>query len=216
MTHGLTRPAPKFGLDNRSHHPDKSSAGAPVLVRRREPSASGEIAPQRETDDRTRFDTRKTILYIHHSRGLGGALVSLVSLVQRLDQSKYRPVVACLYNSEVVPYLRKHGIEVQVCEGLSVFQHSTAGWFRLYNPLGVWYVARELLSFLPSAWRTKRLVHEQRADLVHLKFTDIGALGAGHMARRVAVDMAHQRIGDWRSSGPASPNLELDGAQARR
>ena len=138
------------------------------MLGRRWEHGGGEIAPHRETDGRTRSDARKTILYIHHSRGLGGALVSLVGLVQRLDHSKYRPVVVCLYNSEVVPYLRAHGIEVQVCEGLSVFQHTTAGWFRLYSPLGVWYVARELLDFLPSAWRTKHLVHEQRADLVHL------------------------------------------------
>ncbi len=122
----------------------------------------------------------KTVLYVHHGRGLGGAPLSLLYIIQRLDQRRYRPVVLCLYDSEVVPHFRKHGVEVHVCKGVRELQHTTAGWFRLYSLLGLWGFVRSVASFLPSVWKTKRLVQYHGAALVHLNSLTLApsALGA--------------------------------------
>ena len=123
---------------------------------------------------------RVTILYIYHGRSLGGASLSLLYLIQHLDPSRYRPVVCCLHDSEVVAYFRQKGVETHVCSGIGDFQHTTAGWHPLYNPLGFWGLGRSLVSFLPSAWRTKALLQRYGADLVHLNSVTLApsALGA--------------------------------------
>ena len=55
---------------------------------------------------------KKKILYIHHGKGLGGAPLSLLYLIQALDKTKYHPVVLFLYDSEVVDLFKSKGIEV--------------------------------------------------------------------------------------------------------
>ena len=92
----------------------------------------------------------------------------MLYLIHHLDHNRYRPVVICLHDSDVVSYFRQQGIETHVCPGLSDFQHTTAGWYRLYSPLGWWNLSRALVRFLPSAWRTKALLRKHNADLVHL------------------------------------------------
>ena len=123
---------------------------------------------------------RVTILYVYHGQSLGGAPLSLLYLIQHLDLSRYRPVVCCLHDSDVVAYFRQKGVETHVCSGIGDFQHTTAGWYPLYNPLGFWGLGRSLVSFLPSAWRTKALLQRYGADLVHLNSVTLApsALGA--------------------------------------
>jgi len=125
-------------------------------------------------------DKRVTILYVYHGQGLGGAPLSLLYLIQHLDPSRYRPVVCCLHDSDVVAYFRQKGVETHVWSGIGDFQHTTAGWHPLYNPLGSWGLGRSLLNFLPSAWRTQAQLQRYNANLVHLNSATLApsALGA--------------------------------------
>ncbi len=130
---------------------------------------------------------RVTILYVYHGQGLGGAPLSMLYLIQHLDRTRYYPAVVCLHNSDVVPYFRQQGIETHVCPGLSDFQHSTAGWYPLYSPLGWRGLGQALVRFLPSVWRTKALLHKHNADLVHLNSLTLSPVALGAWLAGVPV-----------------------------
>ena len=51
---------------------------------------------------------KKKILYIHHGKGIGGAPLSLLYLIESLDKQKYHPIVLFLHYSEVVDLDRTH------------------------------------------------------------------------------------------------------------
>ena len=87
------------------------------------------------------------ILYIHHGRGIGGAPLSLLYLIQQLDRTQYEPVVLCLYESSAADLYRAEGVETHVARGVRTFDHSTLLWYNLRRP---WRLPWRLLTFWPS------------------------------------------------------------------
>src|SRR5277367_6848761 len=77
--------------------------------------------------------TKKTILFIHHGKGLGGAPLSLLYLIQGLDKSKYHPCVLFLHDSEVIEMYKKNGIETFGPINIMDFPHTKIWWFRWYH-----------------------------------------------------------------------------------
>ena len=132
-----------------------------------------------DLDGVSQLQARKTILYIHHGIGLGGAPLSLIYVIQCLDKTRYHPVVVGLHDSEVIPLFRQQGIEVYVDVGLSDFQHTTGGWYPLYSPLGLWGLVRALVHFLPTVWRARAVIQDHNADLVHLNSLSLAPVALG-------------------------------------
>ncbi len=120
------------------------------------------------------------ILYFHHADKLGGAPLSLLDLVERLDRSRFQPVVCCLKDGEVVSYYRQRGVETHVVTGITTFGHTTGGWYPLYNPVSVWRFGKSLVRFPLAVWRTYKLIQAQKPALVHLNSLTLvpSAIGA--------------------------------------
>ncbi|RJO72587.1 MAG: glycosyltransferase family 1 protein [Myxococcales bacterium] len=111
----------------------------------------------------------KRILYIQHATAMGGSVLSLLYLIQKLDRDRYTPVIACLGTGGCVPeFYREHGIETLLCPALSIFPHTTGGWFPLHNPRAFFQLAMTLFRFPGSIRATRRLLREIKPDLVHL------------------------------------------------
>jgi glycosyltransferase involved in cell wall biosynthesis len=129
------------------------------------------------------MDTRR-VLYVEMAHGMGGSLVSLLQLVRGLDRSRYEPVVLFYWDNPFVERFRELGIEVIVWSPARQESDSTVpiplptaverpkrwfakyGWLAtLYHAAG--YVARFLFQTLPLAWRLRRVIKEQRIDLLH-------------------------------------------------
>ena len=68
---------------------------------------------------------RKKILYVHHGGGIGGAPLSLLYLIQKLDKTKYNPTVLCLYESEATDLYRNEDIRTFVTRGIRGFSNTT-------------------------------------------------------------------------------------------
>ena len=122
----------------------------------------------------------KTILYFHHGFGLGGAPLSLLRLVQALDPQQYRPIIVCLQDGEAAQLFREQRVETRICTKIKSFNHTTAGWYALYNPWQVIQMMALLVRFMPSARETAALVREYQPALVHLNSLTLApsALGA--------------------------------------
>lgn len=126
----------------------------------------------------------KRILYIQHATAMGGSVLSLLYLIQKLDCSRYTPIVACAGPESLVTSLyRDHGIETLSFPELSIFPHTTGGWFPLYNPRALVQLAMTIARFPNSIRATQRLIGELAPDLVHLNSIVLvpSAIGAARM-----------------------------------
>lgn len=114
---------------------------------------------------------KKKILYIHHGKGLGGAPLSLLYLIEGLDKTKFEPVVLFLHDSEVVDFYRLKGITVAGVVGLEDLPHTKIYWFRWYNlrPLfkSVWHYFKTTI-FVANKW-----IKKIEPDLIHLNTSSL-------------------------------------------
>jgi len=117
--------------------------------------------------------SKKKVLYIHHGKGLGGAPLSLLYLIEGLDKTKFEPVVLFLHDSEAVELYRSKGINVVGIVGLEDFSHTKVYWFR-------WYHFHHLLkslwhSFKTSVFVANKWIKKINPDLIHLNTSSLTA-----------------------------------------
>ena len=106
------------------------------------------------------------IIYIHHERALGGAPLSLLFLLRKLDRSKYEPHVICLREGPAAEMYRKEGFPVQVIEGPDL-SHTELVWFRWWQfPR----LAARLILSVPLFFRLRRALAAtaKNRPIVHL------------------------------------------------
>lgn len=123
----------------------------------------------------------KRILYVQHADAMGGSVLSLASLVQRLDRARYSPTVACAGpEGPVTAFHRLQGVDTLACPDLSIFPHTTAGWLPLYDPRALMALLRAVLRFPGSMSAARALIRRVKPDLVHLNSVVLApsALGA--------------------------------------
>ncbi len=120
------------------------------------------------------------VLYFYNGSSLGGAPLSLLQLIRHLDTKKFHPQVFCLYDSKVIPFFKKYGVETFVSKGIREINHTTAGWYPLYNPIKFLQFLKLLVLLIPSIIRTKNIVKAHKANLVHLNSLTLlpSAIGA--------------------------------------
>ncbi len=130
---------------------------------------------------------RKKILYIHHGRGIGGAPLSLLYLLQKLDRTKYDPTVLCLYESEAADLYRDENIRTFVGRGIRSFNNTTLS-------CGSASIRRRVLNFGHSMIRmplsiimTYFWVKKISSDIVHLNSAGLisSAIGARIAKKKV-------------------------------
>jgi glycosyltransferase involved in cell wall biosynthesis len=125
----------------------------------------------------------KKILYIHHGKGLGGAPLSLLYLIQALDKNIYHPIVLFLYDSEIIDLYKKNKIEtigpLNVCD----FSHTKIWWFRWYHFHLIlkhsWHTLKTINTIAPY-WLNKI-----KPDIIHLNTSSL--MGWAHVAHKKKI-----------------------------
>ena len=135
------------------------------------------MAPEMDNTERR----GRRILYVVHSSSLcGGAPLSLHYLLDGLDRTRYEPIVACIYDApDVLALFRTQGIRAFYWPGISIFPHTTGGWYSLLNPLGMLGMAQAMGRFWPSVLATERLVRAVKPDIVHLNSLVLASSAVG-------------------------------------
>lgn len=116
---------------------------------------------------------------------MGGSVLSLHHLVRKLDGNKYTPIIACLGAENcVTEFYRDQGHETLSCPEISIFPHTTGGWFSLYNPRSFAQLCVTIGRFPRGVQATQQLIRAVKPDLVHLNSvvlvpSAIGAARAG-------------------------------------
>ncbi|MEK6589444.1 MAG: glycosyltransferase family 4 protein, partial [Nitrospinota bacterium] len=116
-----------------------------------------------------------------HGRGIGGAPLSLLYLLQKLDRKKYTPIVLCLYESEAAELYRREGIETVIAKGIYEFSHTYLSWINMHN---FYLFVPQIVFFIPSILKAFFIIKKLRPDIVHLNSSTlmpcaIGAKMAG-------------------------------------
>ncbi len=73
------------------------------------------------------------ILFVHHGKGLGGAPLSLLYLIQQLDPKQYDCTVVFLHESEVIKLYQDAGIKTLGPTKTYDFPHTKIWWLRWYH-----------------------------------------------------------------------------------
>ncbi len=115
--------------------------------------------------------SKKKILYVHHGKGLGGAPLSLLYLIENLDKTKYEPIVLFLHDSQVLDLYKSKGIKVFGPVDLKDFAHTKIFWYR-------WYHAHIFLKSCLDSFRVIRSVanfwlDKIKPDIVHLNTSSL-------------------------------------------
>jgi glycosyltransferase involved in cell wall biosynthesis len=77
---------------------------------------------------------RKTIVFVHHGTGMGGAPQLLLRLMQRLDPARYAPVVWCIRASSASALFEQHGFRVVYEPHVTPFLHISDGFYGVRHP----------------------------------------------------------------------------------
>lgn len=130
----------------------------------------------------------RSILYLHTTSEVGGSDVSLLRLVERLDRTRFHPVVALPASGPLVGRLEAAGCEVLIEPCLR----------KLTRRRGPTYLLRVLLNYPRAVARLARLVSARRIELVHTNtIHNLYGIGAAIVTRRPHVWHVREII--WQS-----------------
>jgi glycosyltransferase involved in cell wall biosynthesis len=114
---------------------------------------------------------KKKILYIHHGKGLGGAPLSLLYLIQKLDSTLYEPIVLFLYQSDAMDLYKSQGITIYGPVNRSDFPHTKIWWHRWYH---VHHLLRTLFDTLMTIlFDARQWLMLLKPDIVHLNTSSL-------------------------------------------
>ncbi len=135
-----------------------------------------------------RPDGPRSILYLHTTSEVGGSDVSLVRLVEGLDRSRFRPIVALPSDGPLVARLEAAGCAVAIVPRMT----------KLTSRRGYGYLARFALNYPLAVGALARLVRRERVDLVHTNtIHNLYGVGVALITRRPHV--WHVREIVWQS-----------------
>lgn len=116
-------------------------------------------------------NAKRKILYFLHGAGVGGAPLSLLSLLKQLDRDVYDPIAVFFRDSRMSQIYRDEGIQTRIEPSLNYFSHTTGERFFAGNPRAV----TQVIDYVPSIARTRQLVSEIKPDLVHCNSSTLSA-----------------------------------------
>jgi len=139
------------------------------------------------------------VLYVENANSVGGSIISIYRLVQKLNRQHYEPIILFHRPNGYEPRFRALGIEVIVLDDEKTPQaqagsgHSRdiAAWLGRYSST-LAHTYRSLKSIyllgsqtLPEARRISRIIKDRRIDLVHLN-NRLSSNRSGALAARLA------------------------------
>ncbi len=131
-----------------------------------------------------------SILAVHQGGGIGGAPVSLIKLLARLDRDQFAPAAVFTEPGEIVALAQQNAVPTRVVETGGAFFYSA------HARLGARMLARFVRTF-PSAVQSARgVIRRERPDLVHLNTSVLLAwAAAARRERRPVVWVAREVLG---------------------
>ena len=136
----------------------------------------------------------QTVLFLDHTAKMGGGEYALLHLVQRLDRTRYKPIVLLFSDGPLREKLVASGVETRVYPLSSRIVSTRKDTLGLNSVMQL----RNVLQMVGYCWRLSRLMKQWKIDLVHtnsLKADIIGGISA-RLARLPLFWHIRDRIAD--------------------
>ena len=128
---------------------------------------------------------RKRIVFIHHGRGLGGAPLSLLYLIQGLDKERFEPVVVFLHDSEALKLFKAHNLTVVGPTNTYDFPHTKIWWLSWRQlPLLARVISDSIKTIIVTA---PALYTSLKPDILHLNTSSLIAWAAAAHVKKIPV-----------------------------
>ncbi|MCE7059706.1 glycosyltransferase family 4 protein [Dyadobacter sp. CY343] len=129
------------------------------------------------------MEQQKKILYVHHSRAVGGAQRSLSFLLDQMDSSKYSISVLCIFKGKVLELFEAKPIDLIVNDSIFPFHGSTVTGmsFKIF--------LSNILRLPSSLIAAYRQIIREKPDILHLNSTSlfVVALAAKIYSKKIKV-----------------------------
>lgn len=125
------------------------------------------------------------ILFVHHGKGLGGAALSLLYLIQGLDKTRYHPIVLFLQHSDIVQMYQDAGIDTLGPLNIMDVPHTKIWWLRWYHLhtlLRVFYDTIKTIYFVAPA-----ILKKYQPDIIHLNTSSLIGWGLVAYYKKIPV-----------------------------
>jgi glycosyltransferase involved in cell wall biosynthesis len=123
-----------------------------------------------------------SLLAVHQGGGVGGAPVSLLKLLQRLDRSEFpNPRAVFTEPGDVLSYARELGVSAQVVSAGGAFFYSAHARLKPRS------VARFIRTFPGAVQTARQTLRRENPDLLHLNTSVLLAWAAAARRERVPV-----------------------------
>lgn len=120
---------------------------------------------------------RIKILYVHHFSNLGGATMSLLYLIEKLDPNSFDAEVLFLGGEgPAVDFFRSRGIRVQLLTGISIYPHAYGAYMSFISRKPLTPFLR-LFQIRSSVKKLMFFFQEHSYDLVHVNTSLLLAVG---------------------------------------
>lgn len=121
-----------------------------------------------------RKEKKVSVLYVHaNNTDIGGADYCLFKLASELDKNQFRPVVCLSKKTEVLELYNREGIKTYIID-----------MERIKKSKNLLYLFKLLIKFLPTIQHIRRIIKDDRIDLVHGNdLLDIYGSIAGRLSR---------------------------------
>src|SRR5512137_880002 len=96
---------------------------------------------------------KKKILFMDHAPFIGGAQISLIKHLEKLDRNRFEPVIACSANAELLGLTETYkGLGIKYC--IIPFGH-----LKTYNPIS-------LFNLMISISAAINLIRREKVDII--------------------------------------------------
>jgi glycosyltransferase involved in cell wall biosynthesis len=131
---------------------------------------------------------KKTILYVHHAGGFGGAPKSMSFIIKNLDQKKYNPVLVNIARGPINSFFSQLPIKLILAKGIRPFHGSTVVTKSLVIFIRNW------VYLIPSIIGAFRLIKKTKPDVMHLNSTCLFAFAiAANFIKKKPKVICHVR-----------------------
>lgn len=111
-----------------------------------------------------------TILFVHHGVGIGGAAISLMQILLRLDPNLYKKKLVFMEYSAAVNFYKEQGIIIDEILGSTAFSHTVIWWYSL---LRVHHGIKAFIDIFVTIFKAVFILKKYHPDIVHLNSTPL-------------------------------------------
>lgn len=119
------------------------------------------------------MEKKTKIMFVHHGTGIGGAAISLLQMVLKLNKSKFQPITIFMEDSSARDFFLENQVNVDEILNLAAFSHTVIWWYSL----------RRIHHFFKAFWSTIRLffifgniLKKYEPNIVHLNSSPLWAI----------------------------------------